>query len=259
MDLGLKGRRALVTGASTGLGFAAALALANEGAELVINSSSSEKIEKAADTIEKACGKRPATVAADLSFSDDIKSILAAAGKIDIFVSNGGGPTPGRLDDLNDEDWYAGGNAVLHSARMLTEGLIGSMKSNGWGRLIYITSVAVKQPVDDLLLSNVYRAGLTAFSKTISNTYAMHGITANTVCPGYTQTGRLVELAEKRAIDSGRTTEELLADFSTMIPAGRLGQPDELAALITFLASDKAAYITGTTIPVDGGAIKSLL
>ena len=148
---------------------------------------------------------------------------------------------------------------MLQSAIRLTRGVIEGMKARGWGRLIYITSIAVKQPLDDLIISNTYRAGLTGFVKTISNTHARHGITANTVCPGYTATDRLWHLAEKRAEAGGITPEEAMAQMGSGSPAGRVGKPEELAAVVAFLAGKPAAYVTGSAIVVDGGSYKGLL
>jgi 3-oxoacyl-[acyl-carrier protein] reductase len=259
MNLNLEGRRALVCGASSGLGFATALSLATEGCEVVINSRSVTKLNSAADRIEKACGWRPKIAVGDVGSSDAVDAILDCAGAIDILVSNNGGPRAGRFGDVVESDWMEAGELLLHSAVRLTRGVIDGMVERRFGRLIFITSIAAIQPVDDLILSNSYRAGITGFCKTISNTYAEHGITANTVCPGYTKTERLLELGEKRAQASGRPIDEIMAEFAAAVPAKRLGEPEELASLITLLASERAGYITGCSIPVDGGAYKALI
>jgi len=259
MNLGIKGKRALVIGASSGLGLAAATALAAEGAIVTINSRSGERLDKAGTAIQKRTGVTPKFAPGDIRHSDEIKRIVAKAGEVDILVSNCGGPPPGPFAAHSIEDWHKAGELVLQSAINLTREVLDGMKERGWGRLIYITSIAVLQPVDDLILSNTYRAGLTGFCKTISNTHAKYGITANTVCPGYTATERLWDLARKRAENSGRTPEEEMKAFGAGTPSGRVGQPEELAALIAFLAGESAAYITGASIPVDGGAYKGLL
>ena len=259
MNLGIKGKRALVTGASSGLGKAAALALAAEGVIVTINSRTKETLEMAAVFIEKETGNKPNIALGDISKSDNIKEIIKSVGEVDILVSNTGGPPPGDFSGFSQQDWANADNLILNSAINLTRAVIESMKTKGWGRLIYITSVAVLQPIDDLILSNTYRAGLTGFCKTISNKYAKFGITANTVCPGYTGTERLWHLAESRASQSGKTKEEIMQDFGSVTPVGRVGKPEELASLITYLASIQAAYITGTSIPVDGGLYKSLI
>ncbi|MFH2048005.1 MAG: SDR family oxidoreductase [bacterium] len=259
MNLGIKGKRALVTGASSGLGKAAALALAAEGVIVTINSRTKETLEKAAALIEKETGNRPNIAVGDISISDNIKEIIKSAGDVDILVSNTGGPPPGDFSGFSQQDWANADNLILNSAINLTRAVIESMKTKGWGRLIYITSVAVLQPIDDLILSNTYRAGLTGFCKTISNKYAKFGITANTVCPGYTGTERLWHLAESRAAQSEKTKEEVMQGFGSVAPVGRVGKPEELASLITYLSSIQAAYITGASIPVDGGLYKSLI
>lgn len=265
MDLGLFGKRALVTGASTGLGFATAQALASEGAEVIINSRNRERLELAAARIENSSGRKPTRIVGDLAVADDIARILASVTNtdgtpgIDIFVFNNGGPPAGTFDKQPIQNWEAGYRLILSSAVEMTRGLIDGMVKRGWGRLVYITSIAALQPVDDLILSNSFRAGVHGFCKTISNTYAKHGITANCVCPGYTATERLTELAEKRATASGATVEAQLQSFAQVVPVGRLGRPEELASLVTFLASDRAAFITGTSIPVDGGINRALL
>ncbi|MFH1372649.1 MAG: SDR family oxidoreductase [bacterium] len=259
MDLGLKGRRALVTGSSAGLGAAAAMALAQEGVEVVINGRDLKRLEKTAASIHSATGVSPRLSVGDISRADDISKIVQTAGEIDILVSNGGGPPPGDVADHPAERWQEAGELVLHSAISLTRAVIGGLKERGWGRLIYITSIGVLQPVDSLILSNTFRAGVTAFCKTISNNYAQYGITANCVCPGYTATERLSQLAGKLSEDSDRTAGEVMAGFATACPSRRIGKPQELAALIAFLASDRAAYITGTSIPVDGGLNKALI
>jgi 3-oxoacyl-[acyl-carrier protein] reductase len=259
MDLQLKGKRALVTGASSGLGAAAAQSLAAEGAQVVINGRDQARLEQAAETIEKATGATPALHVGDVSKPDDVARIVGDLGHLDILVANTGGPPPGQFLDLTAEQWREAGELLIGSATHLTRAVLPGMIEKKWGRVIYITSVAVLQPVDTLILSNSYRAGVTGLCKTLSNNYARHGITFNCVCPGYTLTERLLSLADSIAADSGQSRQEVLDGFATACPSGRLGQPDELAALIAFLAGDNAAYITGTSIPVDGGLHRSLL
>jgi 3-oxoacyl-[acyl-carrier protein] reductase len=259
MDLGLKGKRSLVTGASAGLGEAAATALAAEGVELVINSRSEQRLKAAADRIRKATGVTPIIAVGDLSIPSERNAVIKAAGDIDILVSNTGGPPPGAFLDHDPVRFEEAGRLLLDSAVNLTRAFLPGMMNRRWGRLIYITSVAVLQPVDTLILSNTYRAGVTGFCKTISNTYGHYGITANCVCPGYTATERLNELAESLASKSGATPQQVMDGFASSTAAKRVGRPDELAALIAFLAGERAAYITGASIPVDGGSHKGLL
>ncbi len=259
MDLGIKGKRALVTGASAGLGAAAATALAREGVDVTINSRSLERLEQAAERVYQATAFKPRVIAADLARGRDIEKIVAATGPVDILVANAGGPPPGDFLDHPAERWLEAADLVLHSAINLTRAYLEGMKIRGWGRLIYITSVGVLQPIDSLILSNTYRSAVTAFCKTISNNYARYGITANCVCPGYTATERLRALARTMAERSGQSPEDVMSEFAASNPAGRVGRPEELAALIAFLAGEPAAYITGTAIPVDGGLKKALI
>jgi len=265
MDLGLAGKRALVTGASAGLGAAVAAELVAEGAAVVINGRDDRRLSQAADRIEQATGVRPGRAVGDISRPADRVKVINAAreqlpeGVIEILVSNTGGPPPGAFLDHSGNVWTEASQLLLESAIGLTRAVLSGMIERKWGRLIYITSVAVLQPVDDLILSNTYRAGLTGFCKTVSNTYAAHGITANCVCPGYTATERLAELMKSRADKAGTTPKEFAHALSETIPARRVGRPEELAALVTFLASDRAAYITGASIPVDGGSHRGLL
>ena len=197
MELGLQGKGALVTGASSGLGAACALALAAEGADVVINSRNQAKLEVCGEKIFRATGKPVGIVVGDLTKPEETGRIHAEAirllpnARVDILVSNTGGPAAGLFLDLPQEKWEEAHGLILRSAVDLTRLVLRSMIQQKWGRLVYITSVSVFQPIDDLLLSNTFRAGLTGFCKTISNCYAQHGITANTVCPGYTATERL--------------------------------------------------------------------
>jgi 3-oxoacyl-[acyl-carrier protein] reductase len=258
MDLGLKGKRALVTGASSGLGAAAALALVSEGAKVTIVARDEERLQEAADKIAGIAGCKPAISVADITKPGDIDRLSKQAEPVDILICNGGGPPPGDFLSLDDVAFAEANELLLGSATRLTRKFLPGMKERGWGRLVYITSISVLQPIDDLLLSNVFRAGVYALAKTLSNTYARFGITANVVCPGFTRTERLTELAESRGKATGSSTQEMFKQFAADIPAARLGEPDELASLIAFLASDRAAYITGTAIPVDGGMARGL-
>lgn len=265
MDLGIKGKKALVTGASAGLGYATAEALAAEGVIVTINSRNQERLDAAASRIEETTGFRPPTVSGDLATEEGIQAVGRLvqkddpAGSFDILVSNTGGPPPGQFLDHPAEAWHQAGRLVLEAAVRLTSLVLRGMVQRRWGRLIYITSLGVLQPIDDLILSNTYRAGVTGFCKTIANNYGKEGVTANCVCPGYTATERLRSLAEKRAEITGRRPEEILDGFAQTTPVKRVGKPEELAALIAFLASEKAAFINGSSLAVDGGAHRSLI
>jgi len=259
MDLRLRDKRVLVCGASAGLGLAAASALAAEGALVTINSRDRERLEKAGHSIHEATDQWPHLAVGDVADSADCERIISEVDHVDILVSNAGGPPPGQFLDHDSDLWQQAHDLVLKSAVNLTRGVLEGMIDRGWGRVIYITSIGVLQPVDGLILSNAYRAGVTGLCKTLSNNYAKHNITFNCVCPGYTATERLNSLAKNMAEQSGQTPEEVLDGFAQLSPAGRVGKPEELAALITFLASRQAAYISGASIPCDGGLYRGLV
>jgi len=263
MDLGLQGKTALVTGASSGLGYATALALAREGATLAINSRSQENLSAAAQKIEADTGHRPVTVVGDLGVCGTAgvvaKAVADRLGRVDILVSNAGGPPAGPFMQHDQDTWRQAAELTLHAAIDLARAVLPTMQANKWGRIVFITSMAVKQPADNLIISNTLRAGLTGFAKTISNEFAGDGITVNTVCPGYTNTERLGYLARNLSEQSGRSVDDIFQGWKDSIPCRRLGEPGELGDLICFLASERAAYITGAAVPIDGGHIKGLL
>jgi 3-oxoacyl-[acyl-carrier protein] reductase len=264
MDLGLKGRRALVGGGSRGLGRAVADELAREGADVAITARNAEALEQARAEIEAETGRRVAAVATDLAAPGAAAQLAADAkaalgGSIDILVTNQGGPPPGPFESHPPEHWSRAYSLLLESVVEQVRGVLPDMKKAGWGRIITITSIAVKQPNDGLILSNSLRAGVTGLAKSLANELAPYGITVNNVMPGYTRTERLVDLAGDIAQRRGTTVAEAYAEWERQIPMGRLGVPRELAALVAFLASDRATYITGCSIPVDGGWIRSLL
>ncbi|HEY2548236.1 MAG TPA: SDR family oxidoreductase, partial [Candidatus Acidoferrum sp.] len=180
-------------------------------------------------------------------------------GRIDICVTNSGGPPSKLFVDTNPEDWRAAVDLLLMSTAFFAKETLPRMQKNKWGRFITITSSAVKQPVDGLLLSNSIRSAVAGLAKTLANEYAAHGITVNNVCPGYTHTARLDDLAATISARTGSQPESIFADWTRQIPAGRVGTPQEFAAVVTFLASDRASYVNGTSIAVDGGMIRSLL
>jgi 3-oxoacyl-[acyl-carrier protein] reductase len=263
MDLGLKDRVAVVAAASQGLGKACALELAREGAKVVICARDADALAVTADEIHAKTGGVVLWLAVDLTNPAQIRHLaeetLRRYGRIDVLVTNNGGPPTGYFDDLDDEIWLAAHEKTLMSAVRLIRAVLPAMRVQGWGRIINITSVAVKQPMDDLLMSNVYRPGIVALAKTLSTQVAAEGITINNVAPGYTSTERVVEIFDARAAAQGKSVEEVLAEAMASYPMKRMGKPEELAALVAFLASEQAAYITGTTIPVDGGYFKGLM
>ena len=263
MDLGLDGKVALVAAASRGLGKATAMALSQERAQVAIAARGKGALDAAADEIRRATGGKVMAVRADVSVPEDmdalVRSVLIEFGHIDILVCNAGGPRPGEFTDVSDEDWLSALNLNLMSAIRLTRLVLPGMRERHWGRIINITSVSVKQPIPTLVLSNAARAGVVATAKTLAGQVAAEGITVNNVCPGYTLTDRVRNLAASTAQAEDKSVEEIMAKWEAAIPARRLGKPEELAALVAFLASERAAYITGTTIQVDGGLCQSLL
>jgi 3-oxoacyl-[acyl-carrier protein] reductase len=263
MDLGLKNKVALVVASSRGLGRAVAEELAAEGASLLLCARDEQTLTETAAAIAESSGVHVLAVPADVTVIDDIKRLVDAGterfGRIDILVTNAGGPPAGTFDKLTREQWDEAIRLTLLSAVELARQVLPGMKERHWGRIINITSIAVKQPVDGLLLSNSLRAGLTGFARTLANEVAPDGITVNNVMPGYTRTERLEHLVEFMAEKQGIGVEEFRGTWEKEIPMGRLGEPRELAATIAFLASERASYITGTSIQVDGGWIRSLL
>lgn len=257
MDLGIDGRVALVTGASAGLGLASAKRLAEAGARVVLVSRSRERLEQAATAVHAATGAHAHIVVGDLSQAEEVPRIVAdareATGPIDILVANAGGPAPGRFEELPPDEFDAAYRLTLMATVELCRAVLPDMKGAGRGRIVAITSVSVKEPIPGLLLSNTFRAGLTAFLKTLSREVGPSGITVNSVAPGYTETDRLVHLAQKKAADSGRSVDEVYEEWAAATALGRLGDPDEIGAAVAFLCSERAGFITGQVLAVDGG------
>jgi len=263
MDLGLKGRVAIVAAASKGIGRAVAEEFAKEGCDVAICARTAADLERAANEIGQA-NKHPVFWRpVDVTNHDAVRAFVQEVdekyGRIDICVTNAGGPPAKKFLQISLDDWRAAVELTLLSNVYFAREVLPRMQRNHWGRLVTITSISVKQPIDGLLLSNSLRAGVTGLAKTLANEFGVDGITVNNVCPGFTLTDRLEELVELRAKEAGVSREQAIKNMSAQVPAGRLGQPDELAALITFLASERAAYINGTTIAVDGGLVKGLL
>ncbi len=263
MDLGLTGKVALVAGSSEGLGRAIAEELAAEGASLVLCARGEKRLQKTLDEISKKHRTRVLAVVADLSQPLQVERLAETArkemGRVDILVNNTGGPPAGSFGDLTAEMWDEAFRLLLASAVNLTRAVLASMKKQRWGRIINVTSVAVKQPIDNLILSNSLRAAVTGFARSLATELAPIGITVNNVMPGYTQTRRLRELAADLAARARVEEADVERQWTAQIPAGRLGKPEELAALVAFLASERAGYITGSSIAVDGGFARSLL
>ncbi len=262
MDFGLRDKVALAAASSAGIGRAVAEALAAEGANLVMCARSPGPLEEARRDLEKY-GVRIVAVSADLTEPEGVSKVLAAAvdafGRVDVLVTNTGGPPAGPFEAHTPEDWERAVRQNLFSVLNLVREVLPGMRERRWGRIINVTSIAVKQPSDNLILSNAVRAAVTGFARTLATETAMDGITVNNVMPGFTRTGRLTELAAKRAEIKGVSPDDIWAGWHREIPMGRVGEPRELAALVAFLASEQASYITAQSIAVDGGWIKSLL
>jgi 3-oxoacyl-[acyl-carrier protein] reductase len=262
MDLGLTDRVALVAAGSKGLGRAVAMELAAEGARVAICARGREALDATVADIV-AAGGRAEGVVADVASPDDVARLVAAVraslGPIDILVTNSGGPKAGAFDTLSREAWEEASRVLLTSAVDLVRAVLPDMRTRRWGRILTVTSIAVKQPVEGLMLSNSLRAAVAAFARTLATEVAPDGITINNLMPGYTRTDRVVDLAAQMAAASGGTTPEAITGrWESQIPMARLGEPREFAALAAFLASDRASYITGQSIAVDGGWIKGL-
>ncbi|MFX1362897.1 MAG: SDR family oxidoreductase [Promethearchaeota archaeon] len=263
MDLALEGKVAIVAASSKGIGKAIALALAREGTKLAICARGEEALKGTADEIIGKTGVEVLAIKADVTVEEDVQRLVRSAaekfGRIDILVSNSGGPPTGVFEDIPQETWENAVDLNLMSTIYLCRAVIPYMKKQKWGRIINMTSVSVKQPIDGLILSNAVRAGVVGLSKSLSNEMAKDNILINVVGPGYTLTERVRELAKSKAMKEGISEEEVYEAWEERIPLGRLARSDEIANLVVFLASEKASYITGTTIQVDGGLVKSLL
>ena len=263
MDLGLRGKVALVAAASRGLGRATAEALALEGASLVICARGADALEDARDAISQRTGVDVDMVAADVSTADGIANVWQRTrerfGHVDILVTNAGGPPSGPFESHDWGVWQRSVELTLRSAVELTRLVLPGMKERRWGRILNVTSIAVKQPVDGLMLSNSIRSAVTGFARTLANEVAAYGVTVNNLLPGFTRTDRVEQLNAETAAREGVTVADVARRIEAQIPMRRLGEPEEFAALAAFLASEQAAYITGQSIVVDGGWIRSLL
>lgn len=261
MDLGLKDRRALVTGASRGLGRAIALALAAEGAHVIAVARNGARLAELAASDLPPAGPARGSITprvCDLADAAAIAALAEALGEVDVLVVNGGGPPPGPITEVTDAAWLAQFETMFLSAVRLTRLALPGMCRRGFGRIIAVVSSGVEQPLANLGISNALRLALVGWAKTLAGEVAGHGITVNCIAPGRIATDRVAELDRARAAREGIGIEDVERQSRAAIPLGRYGDPAELAALAAFLASTRAAYMTGGILRVDGGMIRSL-
>jgi 3-oxoacyl-[acyl-carrier protein] reductase len=263
VDFGLKGKVAMVAGASRGLGYAVARALASEGAHVSMSSRDTKAIAGASQRIAAETSAETLGVGADVRSAEALQSwhaqTVATFGGVDLLFANAGGPPTGAALSFDDAAWLAGFELLVLSTVRLARLAVPSMKARGGGAIVVSTSSAVKEPIANLALSNVLRASVAALSKTLSNELAADCIRVNHLVPGRIDTDRVRELDEIRAKSTKTTAEEQRANYVKIIPIGRYGQPDEFAQAAVFLLSDAARYITGASLQVDGGMIRSVL
>lgn len=261
MDFGIKGQTAIVAAASKGLGRACAIALAQEGVNVALFARNLDALNETAEAA-RAAGARAHVIQADVTQTAEIQHVIDEAasqfGRLDILVCNAGGPPPGAFNDVNDEQWEQAFQLNLMSVVHLIRAALPHMRRQGGGRIINLVSSSVREPIEGLILSNSIRSGVIGLAKTLSQELGPDHITINNIITGRILTDRLRSLRERTAQQLGITVEEALKQSEKDVPLGRLGKPEELAALVAFLASRQGGYITGTSIPVDGGLMKGI-
>ena len=264
MDLGLNEKVALVTASSKGIGFGVAKVLASEGCRVAICSRSNDSITRAKDQIVRETGNREVyAFNADLTVKEDIERLVKNAtekfGGVDILAYNTGPPKPGTFSELSEADWDKGVKLLLMSAVWLAKLLLPGMEQKKWGRLVFITSTTLRQPIPNLVLSNTVRLSLAGLSKSLATEYGAKGITSNGIMQGHILTDRQREIAEDLSRRTGKTIDDAMKQALVEVPLGRHGTPEEVGYLVAFLASDKASYVNGAMIPIDGGMIRATL
>lgn len=262
MELGISTRVALVCGASTGLGYACAHRLAQEGARLILCSRHAARLQAACERIREDTGVEAIPIPADLTLREEIEKLFTLSveryGQIDILVHNTGGPPLGTFFEQEDEAWYRACDLLLMSFVRLCRLILPLMQAQRWGRVVSITSQVVREPADDLILSVAFRSGIVGVAKSLAHLLAPYNVLINTVLPGPFQTERAAELLQQRAERSGQTVEALRAQIASLLPTGRYGEPEELATLVAYLVSERNGYLTGAAIPIEGGVMKGV-
>jgi 3-oxoacyl-[acyl-carrier protein] reductase len=262
VNLGLKGKSVLVAAASKGIGKATALGFLREGARVTICARDTAVLEAAREELIAATGGEVLAVTADVTDPEQLSALVDAAktsyGPIQVLVNNAGGPPPGQHNELTDDQWSQAFEQTLQSAVRLTNLVLPEMKQAGWGRVINISSYSVKQPLDNMMLSNSLRLAALGWAKTLANEVAANGVLVNTVCPGWTDTDRVAGLLKQRSQATGATEDEIRESIAATVPIGRIAQAEEIADVAVFMASESASYITGTALAVDGGAARTL-
>lgn len=263
MDLGLKHKVAVVLASTDGLGLAAAKALADEGARVAISGRDAWRLDRARTSLQEHAGGEVLAECLDVTDGPALEAHLGAVrerwGTVHVLVTNAGGPRPGSAAEVTDEDLEAAFELTLKSAVRAVRTVLPWMRAQGWGRIVAMTSSSVRQPIAGLALSNTLRAGLTGWLKTLSSEVASEGVLVNSICTGMFDTARLNELIELRARDHGRSVELERAALAAEIPVGRIGRLEEFGATVAFLASERASFLNGIALPLDGGASRALL